>query len=90
MDTLGQLLEKRIEAEFGWVRRTEITVRALACLAVFLAGLALAIGAWQPTPERALQWTLALTFLWTSAHLLRSIVGGLASLNEAKSERLRG
>lgn len=90
LDTLDRLLEERLDAEYGWVRRFEITLRALACAAALLASLALATGVWQPPPERALQWLLALAFLWTGAHLLRSIVGALAALNDQKSERLHG
>lgn len=90
MDTIDRLLEERLEAEYGWMRRFEITVRASVCLAAFLAGLALVIGVWQPSPERVLQWALALAFLWTAAHLLRSVVGSLTAPGDPKSERLHG
>ena len=91
MDTLDRLIEERIEAEFGWMRRAEMAVRAVVCIATLLAALALAVGIWQPSAERVAQWALALAFSWTAVHLLRSIVGALSSSpNDAQSDRLHG
>ena len=90
MDTLDRSIEERIEVEFGWMRRTEIAVRALACAATLFAAIALAAGIWQPSTERVAQWALALAFSWTAMHLLRSIVGGIAAQNDRQSDRLHG
>jgi hypothetical protein len=90
LDILDRLIDERIEAEFGWMRRVEIVVRAAACVASLLAALALAIGLWQPSTERVLQCALALALSWAALHLLRSIVGALSSSIAPQSEHLHG